>query len=267
MSRSTFVFSIHWLWGPMGQENDLVLNTLTMEQTREYTKKMGRWRRRALEVTGNIIFWACMHVMFHTRAPLMHFSAFLKQIQPPESPGKICEMVNGKCAHIMAELWLLFHWSWENVPDEEYVDELSLCQLVFLKQLSFAVICKNASQFYRRIFQKMQEYPIRLFGLIKSPPHKPCQYRKKLAAEILQLLTQSDSGELDRTTSKIFAHNLFKKQLQDAQSLGTLGEQLFAFISLVSKYLKVDVRENERVNKLLSMLGDACPNANLVTWI
>ena len=40
----------------MGQENDLVLNTRSMEQTREYTKKMGRWRRRAIEVTGNIIF-------------------------------------------------------------------------------------------------------------------------------------------------------------------------------------------------------------------
>lgn len=234
---------------------------------------MGRWRRRAIEVSGDPLFWAIMVVMHSTREPLIHFSNWLKQkpkddesiLQTSTSTGtvrgKVSDMVNGKCEDIMNEFWRLFFTGWENMP---YIDDLSVHQLLPVKTLIFHCIAVHASQFNRRILQKTTTYPLRLFRLIMSKPEPPCESRKEIAAELCSF---SDEGRvLDGFTQKLLTDADFSNQLLYASKTGTFEEghqELFTLLSIVAKYMKPDVRENERINKLLSMLGDHCPNANL----
>ena len=256
------------------EENDLVLDTLSLEATKEYTKKMGRWRRRAIEVSGSALFWAIVTVMHSTREPLIHFSNWLKQKAKvsrhdilemnakAESRGKVSEMVNSKCEEISMEFWRLYFIQWNTQP---HIDELSLDQLIPVKTLIFQCIAIHASQFRRRVVQKTHEYPMKLFRLIKAGPTFPCDTRKVVAAELCSL-DSSDASSLETFTRKLLNDTIFREQLLHASRFGTFKtghQELFTLLTLVDKYIKPDVSENERINKLLSMLGDHCPNANL----
>lgn len=253
----------------------MILDTLSLEATKEYTKKMGRWRRRAIEVSGDPLYWAIMVVMHSTREPLIHFSNWLKQkpkddesiLQTSTSTGtvrgKVSDIVNGKCEDIMKEFRRLFFTGWEHTPEFE---NLPLQQLPYVKTLIFHCIAVHASQFNRRILQKTTTYPLRLFRLIMSKPEFPCESRKEVAAELCSFSDEGPGRILDGFTQKLLTDAHFSKQLHHASKTGTFEEgrqELFTLLSIVAKYMKPDVRENERINKLLSMLGDHCPNANL----
>lgn len=244
----------------------MTIDELSLEATKEYSKKMGRWRRKALEVTSSNFFWALLLVMNTACAPLIHYSNFLKQKIQPGDEGKLSSIVNNKCNQILLEFWsLLFH----NFLDHEFFDALSLVETAWLQRLTFQVICKNASQFFRRHLLKTTQYPLKLFGLIKSAPNRACKLRQNIARELLDLhrLRMEPGGvsSLDLCTTKILEDKMFNKQILEATTSGMLGSELHALLSLVSRYAKVDVRENERINKLLSMLGKSCPNSNLVS--
>ena len=242
----------------------MVLDTLSLEANKDYSLKMGRWRKRALDMTSSYLFWSSMHVMHDARAPLIHFSAFLKQKLPKDSQGKVSQMVNGKCQVILDELWANLMRSWNDV---DVFDKLSEDDFFWLQGLSFEITCKYASQFDRRVQRKTEIYPLRLFGLIRSNPNVACSHRKIIAQELSELINGSDHSnlvlDLDPTTQKIVNDPVFCQQIIQASENGKIGHELHTFLSLLSMYIKVDVRENERVNKLLSMLGESCPNSNL----
>lgn len=252
------------------QKNDdgnLILDTLSLEATRDYSVKMGRWRKRALDVTGSYLYWCCMLVMHTAREPLIHFSNFLKQKHADKI--KITELANGKTKSILNDLWQIFFWSWDNA----WFDKISVFEFQWLKDLLFYLVCKYASQFSRRVDEKVNQYPFRLFRLIHKPPEKVCEYRKEVAQELCEGLictnddTEDDVNErdlkFDRATRKLMNNPMFREQIEHARKTGRLGYQLHTLLSLAAKFIKVDVRENERVNKLLSMLGESCPNASL----
>ena len=144
-------------------------------------------------------------------------------------------------------------------------DKLSENDFFWLQGLSFEITCKYASQFDRRVQRKTETYPLRLFGFIRSNPNVACSHRKIIARELSDLINGSDYSNLalDPATQKIVNDSVFGQQIIQASENGKIGHELHTFLSLLSMYIKVDVRENERVNKLLSMLGESCPNSNL----
>ena len=244
------------------EANDYVVDELSLEEAKAYSKKMGRWRKAALNVVNSDLFWALVSMKHATRAPLIHFSNFLKQKHTVgensigTDTGKISLIVNGKCEQIMSELWMLLFRNWSS---DVYWDALKMEEGHWMAQLTFKVILKNASQFFRRNVHPTLQYPLRLFRLIKCSGNIPCEDRKAVAQEIVQ------SENLDLVTKKIMADESFRTQIVSASQTGELGSELHTMLTFISRYLKVDVRENERINKLLSMLGERCPNANLVS--
>ena len=259
---SFFSSSLLSISQPNMQENDCVVDELSLEETKAYSKKMGRWRKGALNVVKCDLFWAVLSMMSATRAPLIHFSNFLKQTKKPSTDqngigfGKISLIVNGKCEQIMSELWMLLFCDWSS---NRNWNNLTMVEVQWMTQLTFKVILKNASQFFRRNVHPTLQYPLRLFRLIKCSGNVPCEVRKEVAREIVH------SDNLDLVTKKIMADQLFRTQILNASRTGELESELHTMLTILSTYIKVDVRENERINKLLSMLGEACPNANLVS--
>jgi len=281
------------------QANDLIIDTLALEATKEYQEKMGRWRKKALNIASDTKFWDLMALMHRARQPLIHYSSFLKQRTATKgkilklsdsfnafdaTETKIVKLVNFKCQEIMTELFDLLkqppltHCTW--VRDDGTV--------VDFKWLFFRVICRHACQFNRRIVQPTLTYPGRLFLLVASKPEVKCQNRKIVATELLAVHKQLESyqqslcgpSSVSRSIHHPMdnVHNVVAKLIGDpdlinelvgAADTGTLECKpggLYSLISSMAHHLKVDVTQNERVNKLLSMLGEHCPNASLVSW-
>lgn len=275
----------------LAKANDhLAIDTLALESTKEYQIKMGRWRKRALTIATNSTFWAVMATMHRARQPLIHFSAFVKKAHRSQSQEfsdtKIVQIVSFKCKQIMAEL---FERLATPLPAECVDTDRESRTLIMW--LSFKTVCRHACQFHRRVFASTQQYPYKLFLLIASKPGICCQRRKSVAAELVELQTQlratqhaadgpsSSSSRIDKrhhvvavhpVVKKIIADSGFYTELVDASTTGVLKSKsvggLYNFLGYIATYLKVDVAQNERVNKLLTMLGQNCPNASLVSW-
>lgn len=82
-------------------------NELSVEQTKEYTLKIGRWRARTLQTLGDQLWGMVIKVMHHSRSPLIHISNFLKVKQSRddmiEKGGPLAQLVFGRAATIFGE--------------------------------------------------------------------------------------------------------------------------------------------------------------------
>jgi hypothetical protein len=56
-----------------------VVDLLSLEQTKEYTIKMGKWRQQTMDTADDILWWRTIEVMKVIRGPVLHLSAFLKK--------------------------------------------------------------------------------------------------------------------------------------------------------------------------------------------
>jgi hypothetical protein len=56
-----------------------VVDLLSLEQTKEYTVKMGKWRQQTIDTADDILWWRTIEVMHTIRGPVLHLSAFLKK--------------------------------------------------------------------------------------------------------------------------------------------------------------------------------------------
>lgn len=246
-----------------------MVDELALEATKEYSERMGRWRTRALAVVSSQSFWCSMNIMHRCRGPLIHFSSFLKQVDEntDEDTGtyKVVAMVSFRCQQVMTEFFALLA---EGLPPSCYPVDMDMDgdKKDFFLCLTFRILCKHACQFHRRLAHSANTFPLRLFVLVMHAPHIKCAERKQVATELCLLINQLQSdraNEVDTVTAKILQHDIFRTQIQQAAVSGVLGEELFTFLALIAKVTKIDVRENERVNKLLSLLGERCPNSNL----
>lgn len=245
------------------QENDLIVDPLALEATKEYAEKMGRWRKRALATVQSSEFWACASAMHLAREPLIHFSSWVKQLIPAEEVDnpqyfKVVALLS-KCSEIMGELFNILRVGVTSALTSSHptmVDNAIYADLVFIGT------ARHASQFHRRVVYDTLKFPLRIFLLIRQRPKTFCQERRLVSSELLKL---RESNALDVATSKILANAHFRLEIEHAAVHGTIGDGLYAFLASIAKHMKIDVRESERVNKLLTMLGDHCPNSTLVS--
>ena len=52
-----------------------VVDELSFEETKEYTRRMGRWRARTLECSADALWWVMAESMRLARSPVTHLSA------------------------------------------------------------------------------------------------------------------------------------------------------------------------------------------------
>ena len=113
----------------------------------------------------------------------------------------------------------------------------------------------NACGLDRRVCSSFNEFPYKLFLLVKTPKNENCDLRRSIASEILG----RNDADLEINTRKI--KQRFSAELECARVTGTLPARLFWLIKGISLLWKSDVRENERVNKMLGLLDDRAPSA------
>ena len=118
-----------------------------------------------------------------------------------------------------------------------------------------AEILLCASQFNRRVVQVASSYPCKILLLVKKDPQAQCQIRRELAQSILD----AEDRDLHVVPRKI--KQLFHKDLREAATTGKLGPWLASSLLEVRRLWKADTRDNERVNKQITLLGDRCPGS------
>ena len=81
-------------------------NTLALEQTAEYTKRMGQWRAYSLRTSEDAMWGRFVEVVHWSRSPIMWFTHFVRSkisMQDRERyGGHLTQLVNGKANDIFA---------------------------------------------------------------------------------------------------------------------------------------------------------------------
>ena len=119
------------------------------------------------------------------------------------------------------------------------------------------MLLHNAAGFERRVVEPLQQWPHRLLWLAASPPDMSCTKRVEIATELLQ----TDDRDLEINALKF--RNRFSSALQFMQKTGECTTRVYWLLRSVSMTWKPDVRENERLNKMVGLLQDRCPSAGL----
>ena len=89
------------------EKSERTPNELSVEQTKEYTIKMGRWRARTLQTVGDQLWGMVVTIMHCTRDPLIHITNSLKQKiaqhDMVETGRPLTRLVFGKAAEIFED--------------------------------------------------------------------------------------------------------------------------------------------------------------------
>ena len=84
-----------------------MVDELQIEESRAYSEKMGRWRKRTLECIHDSLWWRCVEVMNSCRRPLSHLQNFLQSKRGHW--GHIAQLTTGKSDNIERE----FTYIWQ----------------------------------------------------------------------------------------------------------------------------------------------------------
>ena len=193
----------------------------------------------------------------------LFMQAFLKKhVSEEDLDGKghkLAQLVDGKAQKLFEEFEALFHeTSGVALMGMEEFQSLSAVESDFALGLLGQALMMNASGFDRRVRQHCMDFPHLLLALARVRPEFPDVGRQNIAKSLLK---RAAENTLDTGTKKIIS--IFKDDVQMAAGDGTLGVRLYICLRALRRLWLCDVRENERINKCLKLLGQRCPNANL----
>ena len=90
------------------------VNDIAIEESKEYSIRMGKWRRRCIECVSDRLWWQCVEVMNVTRSVLSHLSNFLHK---QDVSNHVYELCTWKAAALFQELDLV----WPHLRDSNCV--------------------------------------------------------------------------------------------------------------------------------------------------
>jgi hypothetical protein len=84
-------------------DDDACVDTLSLESTKLFRVRMGKWRRQTWEVLQDALFEMVVVAMHRLHQPWIHLSNFLKQKLPESSEGHLHALVCGKAQEIFSQ--------------------------------------------------------------------------------------------------------------------------------------------------------------------
>ena len=230
---------------------------------------ISKWCSGSMKAITSCIFWCLLYLCRTLRSPLRHFMLF---VQKGARDGEcMFNLVTGKLEQITREFKLLF----ENLPGiVSKALSLSGClrsdgglsdsDVVHMRYIALRILLMHWAAFRRRIIRPLEQFPWKLFWLIKASPKQFSQKRKDVARELLGL----QSEQLDPSTRKI--RILCDRELRHMAKHGTFsdvtsesGSFLYAFLKSLARMQPVDTQAIEGINSVIKLVGRRCPNISL----
>lgn len=105
------------------------VDELAIEETKAYSQKMSKWRRKTVDCVSDKLWWETVGNMHQVRAPLSHFSNFLKKRGPENKKtwrsSHIAQLVLGRALEFRQEFsdqWRKIVDSWDGTVDDNDQD-------------------------------------------------------------------------------------------------------------------------------------------------
>ena len=141
---------------------------------------------------------------------------------------------------------------------------LSDSDVVHMRYIALRILLMHWAAFRRRIIRPLEQFPWKLFWLIKAAPKQFSQKRKDVAGELLGLQAE----QLEPSTRKL--RMLCDKELRHMAEQGTFsdvtsesGSFLYAFLKSLARMQPVDTQAIEGINSVIKLVGRRCPNISL----
>lgn len=167
----------------------------------------------------------------------------------------MAQLVDGRAAAFAMEFEEVFYAPSCNNQDILDLDDKDA---LFTWNFFAALTIQNACSFDRRVVQPVMGFPSRILVMGKVRFDLPCQSRKETAEDLLAANAES----LDISSRKIL--HAFRQDITQAAQDGRIGVTFYITLQALRRLWKCDVRENERLNKMLKLFGDRAPNSSLV---
>ena len=236
-----------------------------------YRLKLSKWCHGAMQAITSSIFWCLLYLCRTLRGPLRHFMLIVQQ----EARAGEClfKLVTSRLDDLTKEFQVLF----ANLP--KIVDKalslagcygtdstpgLDASDITKLRYIALRLLLLHWAAFRRRIIRPLQQYPFKMFWLIKAHPKKYCAKRMGVARELLQL----PASQLDASTLKI--RTMCERELIHIRDHGVFpdvpcvsGSFLYAFLKGLAKMLPADTQAIEGINSVIKLVGKRCPNISL----
>ena len=234
------------------------VDQLAIEQLAEYSARMNKWRRHVLLTMNDRLFGKLIAVMNVARGPLIHLSSFLKKTiatsELDERGSSLHQLVCFKARDIMSEFESLLH---DRAPFwKECCANLDIIHSQWLISIACRVLMVHGSQFHRRVCLVVANWPYKILLLVKNPPQTPCPLRKAIAAE---LCANEADFKLHCVGRKL--RDTYKQEITSCAETGLLPPTLAVPLLELRRVWASNTTQNERINKMLGLFGDRCPNA------
>ncbi|CAK0833973.1 unnamed protein product [Prorocentrum cordatum] len=224
---------------------------LSTDSAKAWSAMLGRWRRQAVTSTADPLFWGMVKCSLWSRSVTTHASCFLK------ATGRqhIAELACGKAGSLFSECdALLSAHPWEDLFRRMPQDDES----TMLNSYAISNIMVHAGGFFRRLLEPAVTWPYRMFGLIYGGDRLADAPLRRQTADAL--LT-TDPADLDIGTRKLC--DVFARDLRSIRQRGVCPPRLWYALSAASRAWRSDTRENESINKTISLISERAPSVGL----
>ena len=222
-----------------------------------YSKKMGKWSRKAVRAIKEVRFWIAMRISSQLSAALdiLQWTIQKGAADNEAEVGNLARLVFGKSASICSCIERLLHEeAWADVRafavqalQEEVCNEL----WPRLAQGIRKCVLRLLSGYHRRIQNRFEGVQYRLLWFAHRDPREESVERCKLA----RFLLESDDSSLHITGRKFKA--VFRRELRDcASNAGRVSTAMYTAMRYIACHWTADTQEIEGIMNLIKIASD-----------
>lgn len=182
--------------------------------------------------------------------------AFLKKASVAEEEGAMAQLVDGRAFAFALEFEDIFYTAANHVDRHNDFSCLDDLRKTFVRNLFVTMLVQNACSFDRRVVLPTMDFPNLFLVMGKIRYDLPCLERQAVALKALK-----NAERFDLTSMKLFLK--YREDIELAAEHGRIGLPFYIAMKALRKLWVADVRENERLNKMLKLLGQRAPNCSL----
>ena len=233
---------------------------IAIEDTQKHIEKLGRWSKEVMKGITSKYIEPTMLITGAARGPFNHTSLFLKSLNYSDD-GHLATLVDYKAAEIANEFNLMFKL------DSDMMSAIATVSISFadepndaaqIKGFACLQILLGHSGFRRRVLDNVEAEPLCYLGMGTTQWDTFSAKRKQLAQDLLS------NAEHGHATGRKLVH-LFREDVEHAAKHGTFAtpNKLSTIICRIRKQAFSDVRQNERLHSMISLMVGRAPSMSL----
>ena len=234
---------------------------LAVNEIRAHNQKMGRWKRDAtLAIHDDFFLPFVVRLMNRAREPLQLWFYWLEKASQTvvldgteRRCGPVAQMVWFKAKAVSDQLYALTYLApWRDLV----LEALPEARPAVVDSILMLTIQHHA-EFERRVMRIVESWPLKLLWIARSLPHKDCERRRRICAELLN----TPNSELHITAVKLKL--LFKDQVVEARETGRCALALFTLVHIWSMAIPSNTQRIEGLNNMVVAATKLAPSIRL----